>query len=462
MPITSYRPPLVAPNGKPWNVYLLQGDDWIRNQLQALPWFVANWANQFVRYPNASCNTPLCFPGRAATYTGWRVERHDCVDNNSGARYLASGAINHTLPVVLERVGYFNGWIGKIYNGLGEGGAGGFGTLPCKHPGVHYMAGQWGAPNYFDWQELGTDGTVRTTHGTSDTHAVGDETTATDYAIDVERLRLVEFLDSVPAGRPWCLIHASKATHQDGSSGGLPIPPDRYSSATVTLREDGAFGLDLTTVGHGSWAQAVAVSPWNATAVSDARNFHRESLRTGLALDDFLKKLRAELVARNMLDNTLVVLSTDNAHSVGECQFDAKGVPHPSATDKVLMVHVPGQAGGECWAPVSDIDIAPFIYEMTGARPTIAPHGMSFAATVRDKSLPHRQAAPISNPEKDSPTFSALQFGGAPAGRMFYRLGADSNKGAGQRGGYADPACTTNVITPGDEALLDTLQARRS
>ena len=86
--------------------------------------------------------------------------------------------------------------------------------------------------------------------------------------VDVERLRCVEFFDSVPTGRPWCLILATKGTHQD--SGGVAIPPARYASATVTLSEDASFGLDLTTAGHGTWSQAVAIVPWDAAAVTAA------------------------------------------------------------------------------------------------------------------------------------------------------------------------------------------------
>lgn len=454
MPMPGYTPPLVAANGKPWNFIIINGDDWYRDTLRAMPKFLLNYAARGTYYPCASVNTPLCFPGRAATYTGWRVERHDAVNNGSGTRYVASGALANTIPVILERAGYWNGFIGKIYNGLGEGGGGGWGALPWKHPGVHYMAGQWGAPNYFDWEELQADGTIRMTHGTADTNAAG-----TDYAVDVERLRCVEFFDSVPAGRPWSLILATKGTHQD--SGGVAIPPARYANTAVTLTEDASFGLDLTTVGHGSWSQNVATVPWDAAAVTAARLGHTEALRTALAVDDCVDLIRTELIARSWDQNTILIIKCDNAHSGGEGCFDAKGVPHQSATDSVMWVYVPGVPGGTCRAPVSDIDVAPFVYEMAGTAPPIACHGMSFYPTLFDKGHPHRLAAPISNPEKDSPVFSAIQFGGNP-GRMYYRILPTSAKGANQVGGYVDAAQTKNVITPGDALVLAALENARS
>jgi len=64
--MTFRTPPIVAPNGKPWNFVLLNGDDWMVDTYQNMPLFLANWAQDFTFYPNASCNMPLCFPGRAA------------------------------------------------------------------------------------------------------------------------------------------------------------------------------------------------------------------------------------------------------------------------------------------------------------------------------------------------------------------------------------------------------------
>lgn len=453
MAIPGFVPPLLAPNGQRWNFLIVNADDWFQDVLKSMPTFNSKWASMGTWYPNASVNTPLCFCGRAATYTGWRVERHDAVDNGSGTRFTASGGLANVIPAVLKRIGYYNGFVGKIFNGLGESGNGGWGSLPWFMPGVDYMAGQWDTPNYFNWKELKTDGTT-ITHGTNDTNDA-----STDYAVDVERNRVISFFDSVPANKPWSLIWASKGTHQD--AGGSAIPPARYASAAVTLTEDASFGLDLMTVGHGDWVHQVGTYPWGPSDAAQARSDHTAALRVALAQDEAFDTVFTSLQTRGWLQNTIIVLKCDNAHSGGEGCFSAKGVPHRSATNAVQWIFVPGIAGGTCYAPVSDIDVAPTVYELAGARPMRPSHGMSMVPVFLDKSHTFRLAAPISNPEKDSPVFSAAMFGGNP-GRMRFRILSTSTKGAGQVGGYVDAPMTKNVMLPGDDLTLAALEALRS
>lgn len=453
MPIPRFVPPLLAPDGQPWNFLVLNGDDWFQDCLRSMPLFMSQWAGQGIWYPNATVNTPLCFPGRAATYTGWRVERHDVIDNSSGTRFVASGGLANTFPVVLERHGYYNGFVGKIYNGLGDNGNGEWGVLPWFHPGIHKMHGQWGSPNYTDWLELLTNGTT-TPRGTVD-----DNGPNTDYAVDCERNRIITFFDSVPAGRPWSLIWASKGTHQD--AGGDAVPPARYLNSAVTLTEDASFGLDLMTVGHGDWVHQNGTFPWTPADAAQMRSEHTAALRVALALQEAILTILTSLQARGWLSHTMIVVKCDNAHSGGEGCFKAKGVPHKSATSAVMWVYVPGIEGGTCYAPVGDIDVAPTLYQLAGARPMRPCHGMSMVPTFIDKGHPFRVAMPISNPEKDSPLFSAAQFGGNP-GRMYYRVLASSEKGANQRGGYADAPQTRNIVQAGDADILTALENLRS
>ena len=62
----------------------------------------------------------------------------------------------------------------------------------------------------------------------------------------------------------------------------------------------------------------------------------------------------------------------------------------------------------------------------------------------------------MSNPYKDSPTFAGLWFAD---GSVHYRIGDNSNKGAGQEGGWTDAAMTTNVDIAGAAAKLGAIIA---
>lgn len=442
--------PITAANGKPWNFLILFGDDWPLDVFNEMPGFAATYAADFLSFPNAVSEIPLCFPSRAAFQTGQSHRFNTVTSNDSGATYEA-GPINYTLPVVMQRAGWYVGWVGKIYNGLGEGGAGGWGSLPWQHPGVNYMAGQWGAPDYFNWDEIGSDGTIRASHGTTDTNVAG-----TDYAVDVERLRCLEFLDEVPTGRPWCLIWPSKACHQGASGGGEPLPPARHTSTSVTYTETSNFGADGVALGvEGNWLTQQREDPWNASAIAAVRTSHTLALQTARALDEALVAVLDEIDARGETANTVVMICTDNAIAFGELRLNGKGTPHKSGTDLILKVKIPGGETGTCYAPVCVYDMLPTICALSGARPLYSPYGMSIHPLLADKAADFREAVFMNSPDK-KPTFSALKYGGNP-GAVYYRIIPGGGLTA-STGGWTDLDQTTNAVIAGADATLEALE----
>lgn len=454
--------PITAPNGKAWNFIVINADDATLDFYGAspMPLFNANWASGYIDFPRGACNTPLCLPGRAATLLGWRVERHQGWDNNSGANL----DLTQTFLVNFKRHGYYTGAIGKWINGFGEGGNGGFGTA-TRQPGVDFQRIQWGAPNYLNWTELDENGDKTTNdgsvlndrvHGTTDSRAAYTDTSYTDYATDVEGDRVSQFLDNAAAlGRPFCLYWAPKAPHQD--SGGDPAPPTRHAATSVTLTEEASFGLNPNALGIPSWCARVGEGSWNASDIAAVRATHTASLRTVRGLDEILHKSFTKLAALGLDTNTIIIIKTDNAHASGELRLVDKGTPHRSSSAMLMRVKVPGQAGGTCNAAVSDIDVAPFMYRMAGIFPAVGCDGMSFHRCILDTSADHREAAPLSNPYKDSPAFHGLWF---KDGSVAYALTDDSAKGAGQTGGWTDAPMTTNVIPNGALDKLGVIMER--
>lgn len=447
--------PITAPNGKKWNFLVMYGDDWPTDMYNEMPTFAATYASAFVSFPNAVSEMPLCFPSRASYMTG-RSSRYTTVtSNDDGATYMGTFAttdpIMNTLPVALRRAGYYTGWVGKIYNGLGEVGTGGFGTLPWKHPGIDYMAGQWGAPDYFEWDELGSDGTIRANH-----HAVDTNVAGTDYAIDVERIRALEFLTTVPTGRPWFLNWPTKGCHQGNHAGGEPEPPSRYSATSVTYTDDASFGVLGSTLGIPDWADNEAVSPWDAAAVTAVHFSHTQALRVARAVDEALCAVLAQIESRGETQNTIIILANDNAIGFGNLRMNGKGTPHRSSCDLLLKVKVPGVSAGTSYAPVCNYDIAPTICALAGAIMPTSPFGMSFHPCLLNKSYPWREAALMTNTGK-TPKFWALKFGDS-VGSTHYRIMAGGGNTIAD-GGWNDAAQTTNVRIDGARRKLSILES---
>lgn len=433
---------LEAPNGKPWNIYMVQGDDFVADIVtaQGMPTLFSSWATGKIACPNACGEVPVCFPGRAATLTGKRAKWSGVFNNGDGASYEAT-AMAHTIFSALERKGYTNAFIGKGFNGLGK--PSGWGDLPFVHPGVHYQAIQWGAIDYFNWEELGTNGTIRASHGVTDTN-----TTGTDYAIDVERLRILEFLDTVPVGRPWFVYHSTKGCHQGDT--GAPLPPSRYAAESVTITEDASFGLSVAQSGCGTWLLDEQESPWDAAAITAVRAEHTEALRVARALDEAFDAVMTEITARGEINNTIVIIKCDNTIASGEHRLTGKGTPHRSGQGMQLHVWVPGLSGGTCYAPISDIDIAPFLCHVTGASMDVASDGMSFLPALQDLSLTWRDAS-LHRSYGGSTPFSALRFGTASP-VVYYEVDAWDELTEVQVGSWSDAAESTNVAAPAGAA----------
>lgn len=437
--------PRALPLGYQPNILVINTDDAPLNWYEGMPLWQANWASLFVDFQqNGSCNVPLCLPGRAATLTGKRVERHRGWDNSSGENLDLSS----TFLVALQRAGYFTGAIGKWVNGFGESGGGGFGD-PVRQPGLDFQRIQWGAPNYLDWVELDENGDNTTSsrvnmvtnriHADTDGRAAYTDSDFTDYCTDIEGDRVLEFLAAAAAtGRPWCLYWAPKAPHKDSGSG--PLPPTRHASTTVDLNQSASFGLDPAQYGCPQWLINSAETPWDAAAEAALRAEHRLSLRTILGYDENLHRVMLALQSAGLLDTTAIMSKTDNAHAYGEMRQADKGTPLRSASSMLLQVYVPGVSGGTRDQAVSDIDIAPTVCHLAGATLPHAPDGMSMVRAIQSGAAAHRLAAPIGSPIKDSPTFRGLWD---RTGRVTYE-GLPGGKAAGQGGGWIDFDMTTH------------------
>jgi arylsulfatase A-like enzyme len=439
--IRNWRAPAaLAPNGRPWNILMLQGDDFVHDIVtaQGMPTFIADYQDDFVVFPNSAAEVPVCFPGRSATLTGKRAIWSGVENNNDGPTY-ALKAIKHTMFTNLQRKGYKTGFVGKAFNQLGKSGTGGWGTLPFFMPGVDFQRFQWGGIGYFDWDELDDSGTVGVNHGTTDTN-----TTGTDYAVDVERLRILEFLDATPTNQPWFMYWSTKGCHN--GDGGSPIPPSRYAGTSVTITEDDSFGLTIQQSGVPSWLLDEQEKSWNSGDVAAIRNTHTNALRVARALDEAYDVIATEIEARGETQNTIVIVKCDNTIASGEHRLTGKGTPHRSGLNMQLRVKVPGITGGTSYAPVCDIDVAPFIYEMVGAIPDVAPDGMSFLKAMQDLSEPLRDCTLHRSYGNSSP-FVSLRFGGNP-GSTYYEMDAHDEITEVQPGAWVDSAESLNAGIP--------------
>lgn len=92
-----------------------------------------------------------------------------------------------------------------------------------------------------------------------------------------------------------------------------------------------------------AWIRAAfpTAFPDPGTVVSDWDSEQRAKWRTHQAIDEGIRDLLAALTARGILDNTMIVVTTENSNADGEHRFDKKGMPYECCIRSPLYVHYP-------------------------------------------------------------------------------------------------------------------------
>jgi N-acetylglucosamine-6-sulfatase len=305
----------------------------------------------------------LCCPSRATFLTGQYSHNHGVRNNAPPEGGHAKLDHSNTLPVWLQAAGYVTGHIGKYLNGYGS-----VDTLEIP-PGwaEWYAAIGSSADNYFDYL-LNENGTV-----------VSYGSTPAEYQADVYTAKAVDFIQRHAAGgegglTPFFLFVGYAAPHV-----GTPIEPGDPSMPTPVPapRHKGRFaneGLPATPAFNEADMSDKPASMrrrplLTSTQVSEIREVYRQRLESLLAVDEGVQQILEALQNTGILENTLVIFTSDNGFYHGEHRIPfGKTLPYEPAVKVPLLIRGPGiPAGRRISALVANIDLAPTIVAAAGA-----------------------------------------------------------------------------------------------
>jgi len=328
---------LVITDDQPWDSLPTATDP------PAMPWLesrLADPGDRWVRFTNAVVDVPMCCPSRASILTGL-FSRHTGVESNGDGADLDESS---TLATWLDDAGYQTAFIGKYLNGY-----------PWDR-GPYVPAGwdRFLAKRNLDMSTtyLGypfVDQGVPMTAGTGDG----------SYATSMLAAEATSFLRGASTERPWFLVYAPSAPHAPWT----PAPQD-----AGTLARDPTSMPDLHVLndvrGKPDWTQGLPpIDGPTAAALEDLR---RRMLETLAGVDRAVRSLVHEVEARGELDHTLVVFLSDNGYSFGEHRWVGKRCPYDACVRIPLVVRSPWTGAGVVPRPVSNVDLAPTILDLTG------------------------------------------------------------------------------------------------
>jgi N-acetylglucosamine-6-sulfatase len=326
-------------------------------------------AREGALFRNAFATTPLCSPSRASILTGLYPHTHGVRDNTN------HDALSHrliTFLLLLKRAGYATAFIGKWH----------MGTDATPRPGIDEWVGFKGQGQYLN-PELNINGKVQRVTG---------------YATDILNARALDFIKR-PRDRPFVLYLSHKACHPnliqhpDGSlsdpNASEFLPAERhkhlYADARIPRRPN---ALIDRLEGKPALMRKIGNLPPLSRATGSSDDVVRGRLRTLMAAEEGVGRIRKALEERKLLDHTLIIFTSDHGYYYGEHGLSVeRRLPYEEGARIPLVMRYPPliKAGTVLDPFVLTIDIAPTLLELAGAQAPRKVHGRSIVPLLQGR-----------------------------------------------------------------------------
>jgi N-acetylglucosamine-6-sulfatase len=324
-------------------------------------------AGEGARFLNAFATTPLCSPSRAALLTGQHAHTNGIIDNT--ARDSASHRLS-TFAVPLERAGYRTAFFGKWHMGNDD----------TRRPGFTHWVGMKGQGEAIN-PRLNVDGQRREASG---------------YVTDVLTGYVKRFLDGT-RGQPFMIFLAHKALHPNvmqrddgsvvalqGQSGGFIAAErhrGRYATSVVPRRDNAMRPL----AGKPALLRTIDTLPPLGPGTRTSDKDIRDRLEMLLAVDESTGQIVQKLRELNVLDNTVIVFTSDHGYFYGEHGLNEERRLAYEETARIpLIIRYPrvAKSGSTPAQMVQTIDLAPTLLELAGVADTVKRHGRSLVPVL--------------------------------------------------------------------------------
>lgn len=296
---------------KPMNLLVLFADDWRHDTLGVAGNPVVKTPNldklaeEGVRFTSNCVTTSICGVSRASLYTGQWMSRHGCRGFS-----MFKTPWENTYPAVLRSNGYHLGHVGKWHN------------KPFKKENFDYSTVYSGR----HWYKMPDGRKVHVTQRNEED--------------------ALEFLRERPKDKPFALTLCFFATHaEDGHKDQflpqpqsmelykdvtIPVPPNATEESWKRLPDF----FDAENEGRNRWT-------WRFDTPEKYQRMMKNYYRLATEVDATCGKVIEELKKQGVLDNTLVVFTTDNGYYHAEHGLADKWYPHQESIRVPLIIRDP-------------------------------------------------------------------------------------------------------------------------
>lgn len=352
-----------------WDDYASGGHNYIQTPN------IDRLAKEGTSFKNAFAVTPLCSPSRSSFLTGQYPHTNGITDNTE------HNALSHqleTFPKVLNANGYETAFIGKWHMGNDD----------SARPGFDYWVALKGQGEAID-PHLNVNGTRDTTKG---------------YVTDIFTDHSLEFINKEREA-PFLLYLSHKALHpnimqrDDGSGvdigeGGF-IPAERHKNVYENSVFNRRPNANIPPLDKPALARKIEGLPLLSPETASPEKTIRQRAEMLLAVDESLGKIMNALEDKGILDNTIIVFTSDHGFWYGEhCLDEERRLAYEEGIRIPMLVRYPSQfnKGTSLENMVLSIDLAPTLLELAGVEPTNQYQGMSMVSLTRSETANWRSS----------------------------------------------------------------------
>ena len=316
-------------------------------------------AREGVRFTNAFVTIALCSPSRGCFLTGRYAHSHGVMNNATPLNDEIP-----TFPRLLQGAGYDTAYVGKWHMDAQEG----------VRPGFDH------------WVSFKGQGPYR-----NPTFNInGEMVKSNGYMTDLLTKHCVEWLRK-PRKSPFCLYVGHKAVH------GPFQPAIRHSKLYSDAPIPRPKSMNDPMEGKPGWVK-LGMEPGHDSmgALEKPENFDefiRQYNRTLVAVDEGVGKVLDALQDTGVLDNTLVVFTSDNGYFQGEHNRLDKRAMYEESIRIPMVMRYPKliRSGTVSDAMALNIDIAPTFLELARTSIPGEVQGRSLVPVLRERASGGRE-----------------------------------------------------------------------
>jgi arylsulfatase A-like enzyme len=364
-PAAAAASPITRDAAEQPNVLLILTDDQRANTLVGMPRVMEELVGQGTTYPNAFVPTSWCCPSRASLLSGKFAHNSGVWENaqasawGAWAAFTNGGEESDTIATRLNDAGYRTGLFGKYLN-------------DTVSQGEDYLPPGWDAFEAF----LG--GNYTRYRLSSDEKPVRKDRR---YLTDALADRTLDFIESTPEDTPFFAYFSPFAPH-------YPYDAGPYAGATrqAGLLDDIEAATNFPSpatnqadmTGYPRWMQKLEPSDtWNNEGRENAERMTLEDVierqaDTLMGVDAAIGRMIDSLRESGRLDNTLIVLVSDNGYAWGEHRLQGKNTPYDVSVRVPLVMRLDGTLGAGVQDPrivAANVDVHATILDLAGVAP---------------------------------------------------------------------------------------------